>query len=664
MANTNPSYVFVNKTTAAITISHEYHPLPCIPASENLQPIVESSYQVARGQEQVIGGGNVLEDERYERVIVVTRTLIELAHEVVHLVPSLPQTVLKGLKKLVPPPLRKGGEAVDDITHTSWRVKSAEISLVGLPTDERLFIYPVSFPPYTLVTQESLFFFKLLHAVVTGSQEALGVLLEEAILHPFLLEALKVLVPPNPLDIIPNLVGNIKDFFDFKSKPSISYRIRRGASDGLCPQEAAARTKRLAEVRKNVTLPDEATKQPVIATVTSGGGMRAMIASVGFFAALKEMGILDIVTYASALSGSTWSVSKWMNAPHNPFVTYKNESSGVDCWSVDVAPQDVTQVDISGLVKTGGEKVTPPDAFKIGVEAIRNGSLLMGYSQLLEIKMGTKDPNYTNLVGSKTDTGKFPIPVYTACYKDNSSTLQWADFTPYEIGSTYLNTYFGPNDFQLYAAPSPPLLSHLMAVWGSAFYCTFAQLLEQIAGPANKLPDWMYKVLGTSSPLSGAQVVNANYNKVDPVTGKLLPMANQRYIYYRDGGILANLPIPPVLRPERGVNLLIVLDSSATVKDQPFGELVKAIPSIASKIPTNPTYPYTFEAGADHPQIIYIPVLKNDDFNADFDPLVSCGTFTFEYDESTVNNLQGLAYYWTKLAKGAISQCISQITNN
>jgi len=140
-------------------------------------------------------------------------------------------------------------------------------------------------------------------------------------------------------------------------------------------------------------------------------------------------------------------------------------------------------------------------------------------------------------------------------------------------------------------------------------------------------------------------------------------MANQRYIYYRDGGIIANLPVPPMLRPERGVNLLIALDTSANVKEKPFGELVKALPSIASQIPTSPTYPYVFEAGPDHPQIVYIPIIKNDGYDPNFDPESSCGTFNFVYEEQTVNSLQGLAYYSTKLAKDMIEKCIANISN-
>jgi len=222
-----------------------------------------------------------------------------------------------------------------------------------------------------------------------------------------------------------------------------------------------------------------------------------------------------------------------------------------------------------------------------------------------------------------------------------------------------LTTYFSVDDYRLYAAPTPPLLSQLMGVWGSAFYCTIVELIEEITG--GTLPEWMTDLLGTASLLNGAQVVNVNYNRTEPTTGQLLPSANQQYIYYRDGGIAANLPIPPMLRPERSVDLIIVLDASNDVAEKPFGELVKAIPSIASKIPTNPTFPYKFEAGTDYPQIVYIPIIQNNDYDPTFNPEV-CGTFKFQYDEKLTNSLEGLAYYWTKLAKDMISDSITSKT--
>ena len=45
---------------------------------------------------------------------------------------------------------------------------------------------------------------------------------------------------------------------------------------------------------------------PRICLMTSGGGFRAMIAYCGAYKAMHDAGIMDTVTYISALSGSSW----------------------------------------------------------------------------------------------------------------------------------------------------------------------------------------------------------------------------------------------------------------------------------------------------------------------------------------------------------------------
>ena len=45
---------------------------------------------------------------------------------------------------------------------------------------------------------------------------------------------------------------------------------------------------------------------PGVAVVHSGGGFRGMMATCGVFKGLHKAGLLDLITYMSGLSGSTW----------------------------------------------------------------------------------------------------------------------------------------------------------------------------------------------------------------------------------------------------------------------------------------------------------------------------------------------------------------------
>lgn len=45
---------------------------------------------------------------------------------------------------------------------------------------------------------------------------------------------------------------------------------------------------------------------PVVAVLGSGGGLRAHIACLGVLSEMKELGLLDAITYLAGVSGSTW----------------------------------------------------------------------------------------------------------------------------------------------------------------------------------------------------------------------------------------------------------------------------------------------------------------------------------------------------------------------
>jgi len=45
---------------------------------------------------------------------------------------------------------------------------------------------------------------------------------------------------------------------------------------------------------------------PVVAVMTTAGGVRSMTAMFGSLLALQELGVLDCVSYISGLSATTW----------------------------------------------------------------------------------------------------------------------------------------------------------------------------------------------------------------------------------------------------------------------------------------------------------------------------------------------------------------------
>jgi len=280
--------------------------------------------------------------------------------------------------------------------------------------------------------------------------------------------------------------------------------------------------------------------------------------------------------------------------------------------------------------------------------------LLYVYSVLLSKKLDVEE----SAIHAKglSEEGEIPIPICTACYDyPDASNRHFMEFSPWEVGSVHQKMFFRYSCFRLrpFINENPPRLSLLMAVWGSAFYASFGDVLKSMGvdlGPLSKFVD--------NVSLGGIQMLNPNFERFEPGTGRYLPTANHRWIELKDGGILANIPAPPLIREERGVELLIVFDASAKVGSALFGELKKAIPEL--EVPTKEvTFPYLFKKTDHHPAIIYIPLMKNETLVPKFDP-DSCPTLQFIYEESAAKSVFDLAYKWTELAFPLIKQFLAE----
>ncbi|XP_076810221.1 cytosolic phospholipase A2-like [Clavelina lepadiformis] len=82
---------------------------------------------------------------------------------------------------------------------------------------------------------------------------------------------------------------------------------------GLHPKEKEYRKKRLPHVYqalktllrgRNCTW--NVAETPVVSVACSGGGFRALTGTSGAMEALKDSGLLDVITYLTGLSGSAW----------------------------------------------------------------------------------------------------------------------------------------------------------------------------------------------------------------------------------------------------------------------------------------------------------------------------------------------------------------------
>jgi len=423
-------------------------------------------------------------------------------------------------------------------------------------------------------------------------------------------------------------------------------------SNDLPKQEIDYLAKRKVRVRRNLEkllgLKLNNEEVPNIAFCFSGGGYRAMIGTLGSLLGAREIGFLNSIEYMSSLSGSTWLLSTWTTLGMPLEQLKENLRKKVD---KDFA--NIISLDMSELIEVLFRK----RLFD------QDRSLVDLYGALLADKL-LKDAGIDSQKVPLSETiplfkdGKWPFPIYTAI--DVTACYEWFEFTPFEIGSSYLNAFvpswaFGrkfedgaSKDF----APEQSL-GFLMGIWGSAFAADFEQIVDELFNKMKSLS--VFDIINfavTQTCIGDVRISPAHaFNFTYDMYGS--PMRNIKELTLVDAGIDFNLPFPPLLRPERDVDIIIACDYSAGIWTS--SALKGAEEYAQTRGIKFPKIDYSTVAkdiisifkDEDGPVVIYLPLIKNSEYSDDFNPQNAkfCNTFNFEYSSSEFELLSGLTKF-------------------
>ncbi|KAL2175697.1 acyl transferase/acyl hydrolase/lysophospholipase [Thermothelomyces heterothallicus CBS 202.75] len=406
--------------------------------------------------------------------------------------------------------------------------------------------------------------------------------------------------------------------------PEIQYQAKVRVSGDLCEDE-----KIFLDRRKKMIVPalarylgiDERDIHPddvpTIAMCGSGGGLRALVAGTGSFLATTEDGLFDCTTYLSGVSGSCWLQSLYYSS-----VTGANFQKGIDHLKArlgthiaypPVAFHTLTSSPtnkylLSGLV----EKLKGDPQSQFGLVDIY-GMLLAARLLVPKGELGVNEKDF-KLSNQREYTryGQNPLPIYTAVRHEipeldspdyggpgslteeaknrakREAWFQWFEITPYEffceefsagiptwaVGRKFKNGADLPSEsgFRLPETRLPLLLG----IWGSAFCATLSHyyreirpIIKSLAGfqPVDELIWGHNKDLSKVHPIEPASIPNF----VHGMYGQLpesVPQAvyDNEYIQLMDAGMSNNLPIYPLLRPGRDVDIVVAFDASADIK--------------------------------------------------------------------------------------------------
>ncbi|KAM6274480.1 cytosolic phospholipase A2 epsilon-like [Porphyrio hochstetteri] len=385
----------------------------------------------------------------------------------------------------------------------------------------------------------------------------------------------------------------------------------------LCSEEMAFLGKRkryVASALKNIfhlqqDLHDQ--EVPIVAIITTGGGLKSMTGLYGSLMGLKKLNLLDCVTYISGLSGTTWTMA---NLYRDAYWSQKDLDSHIGeaqkqatkckmgCFSMDRMKYYNKQL---CQRKEEGYRTSFIDLWGLMIEYLLNDG---------------KDPHKLSEQQEALCDGQNPLPIYVSVsVRDNYSTndfKEWVEFTPYEVGllkyGAFVRTeHFGSEFFmgRLLKKLPESRICYLQGMWSSIFSVN----LLQIWGLSHSSEDFWHRwtqdridevdedpVLPTrphelrtrmytppgplSSALRGALTdrfsvaqhhnflkgyqLHSNYLEnehfcrwkdtvLDSRPNQL--MQNPDHLGMIDAGFFINTSSPPLLRPQREVDVIIYL---------------------------------------------------------------------------------------------------------
>lgn len=338
-----------------------------------------------------------------------------------------------------------------------------------------------------------------------------------------------------------------------------------------------------------------------IGIACSGGGYRAMTFSSGALAALEKLNIIASSLYISGLSGSTWFIAPWLisiSPERNPqsIRNYRKELSTHIADTADIKQNAVNRTD-GQLSEFIHDVVMPKAVLDKPVSSVDMFGGLLARA-LLSIAGNKPCHRYTMQdIQERIALAEVPFPIFTAISDTSLGMAQkdhkwyfWYEFTPYSVENIDCSlripqASFG-SKFNEGAVTNetvlPEKLGSLMGMWGSAYTINFANKID--AHHLDALASWGIWAAKNLVPSVGrlskeeqrfypAVAHNPFFNLPAEVAQRRFvseeqaaTITGQETATFVDAGIDFNLPILPLLKKMRNLDVVIVVDASGDIE--------------------------------------------------------------------------------------------------
>lgn len=360
---------------------------------------------------------------------------------------------------------------------------------------------------------------------------------------------------------------------------------------------------------------------PTIAMCGSGGGLRALVAGTSSYLCAQEAGLFDCCTYTAGVSGSCWLQTMFFSSvgqqSHRALLNHIKSRIGVHIAFPPTAVKLATSAPTNKFILSGFvEKLRGDPGATFGVVDIY--SLLL--AARLMVPKGDLDVQAADLKLSNQrkflENGQYPMPLYTLVRHEipvdeekkeakpatptekaevevqarKDAWFQWIELHPWEvwceefgagIPTWSLGRPFdrGQNKILESGIALPEIRqSLLLGIYGSAFCATLAHYYKEV----RPLLSGIKGFAGLDGLLEGK---NEDLVKIHPIEPATIPnfvngmkgqlpdscpesVFTSDHLQVMDAGMSNNLPIYPLLRPGRNVDVLIAFDASADIQKE------------------------------------------------------------------------------------------------
>ena len=410
--------------------------------------------------------------------------------------------------------------------------------------------------------------------------------------------------------------------------PEILWDARVRVGNSLCTEELTFRDRRKQYIvkpfAKYLDIPEkdiDPEDVPTIAMCGSGGGLRALVAGTSSYISAQEAGLFQLATYTAGVSGSCWLqtlfYSSLAQANHKTLLRHIKSRVGTHIAFPPTALKLATSAPTNKFILSGFiEKLKGDPKADFGLVDIY--SLLLGLRFMVphgDLDVHPEDLKLSNQ-RSFIDQGQNPMPIYTAVrheipldthemtesddpqafkeiVKDKVETdawFQWIEMHPYEVGCEEFGAWIptwsfgrpfskGRNQIIDTGIALPEMRQTLLlGIWGSAFTATLAHYYKEIRPLLIGITGFsrLDDLLGQNNqdlvkihPFEPATVPNWAYDMKEALPSNCPnSISKNDHLHLMDAGMSNNLPIYPLLRPHRDVDVLIAFDASADIRKE------------------------------------------------------------------------------------------------